>query len=222
MKNLEEVKEHLHVVGYNQLAIQKIEGFLMGYGMLNEEYDIEYLIGSRSFDDFYDWFNSDSQREISDEEFGYGDFLHLQSGIDVLVFSDVVNGSFVGLDGEKVARYRLTEQTRYCTEEEAENVNKKLDCAGLTYCDECGELLPVSRIEIKNHDGARMFCESLGKLVDIFSDINNDLLDSIERDCYKAVKNIVSNMRHREMRAEEYAMLTESLSALIQLGKFYE
>ena len=83
MKTLEEVKAHVDKVGYNQLAIQKIEGFLLGNGLLGEEFEMEYMIGERTFDDFRNWFNSveAKKQEIDWNEFGLGDFIHIQKAI---------------------------------------------------------------------------------------------------------------------------------------------
>lgn len=63
MKTLKEVKEHLNGVGYNQFAIRKIEGFLIGNGLLDEEFEMEYMIGERDFDDFRAWFNDEKSQD---------------------------------------------------------------------------------------------------------------------------------------------------------------
>ena len=112
MKTLEEVKAHVHGVGYNQLAIQKIEGFLLGNGLLGEEFEMEYMIGERTFDDFRAWFNSEKKEECKQEidwnEFGFGDFVHVQDGIDVILLGRVRGAGMIVTDGRRVMTLGLT------------------------------------------------------------------------------------------------------------------
>lgn len=63
MKTFEEVKKHVCNNGYNSLAISKIEGFLIGIGILKGEYEIDYLIGELGFEEFMNWFNNEHQEQ---------------------------------------------------------------------------------------------------------------------------------------------------------------
>lgn len=63
MKTFEEVKNHVGNNGYNSLAISKIEGFLIGIGILKGEYEIDYLIGELGFEHFMNWFNKEHQEQ---------------------------------------------------------------------------------------------------------------------------------------------------------------
>lgn len=138
MKTLDEVKAHVDKVGYNQLAIQKIEGFLLGNGLLGGDFEMEYMIGERDFDDFRDLFNNEHEEEHTPEidwsEFGFGDFIHVQDGIDVILFGGICNRVFVGYDGENVVPLVLTEKSRPCSEEEIDKVVRRLRNNGIDFC----------------------------------------------------------------------------------------
>lgn len=58
MKTKEEVLKHLMEVGYGENASTKIMGFLIGQGLKTPEEEITYKKGKRTFEDFYNWFNS--------------------------------------------------------------------------------------------------------------------------------------------------------------------
>lgn len=62
MRTLEEVKAHVNGVGYEQLAISKIEGFLLGNGLLGDDFEMEYMSGEHTFEDFRKWFNSEKKQ----------------------------------------------------------------------------------------------------------------------------------------------------------------
>lgn len=139
MKTLEEVKAHVHDVGYNQLAIQKIEGFLLGNGLLGEEFEMEYMIGERTFDDFRAWFNSEKKEECKKEidwnEFGLGDFVHIEDGIDVVLLGGIHNGKVVCVNEFcDVHCLFLIEESRPCNEEEIEFLVKKFNERGISFC----------------------------------------------------------------------------------------
>lgn len=137
MKTLEEVKAHVDKIGYNQLAIQKIEGFLLGNGLLGEEFEMEYMIGERDFDDFKTWFNSEekTKEEIDWDEFGFGDFIHVQDGIDVVLLGGVNNGRFVCVNGLcEVNWLFLLDESRPCNEEEIESLLKKFNERDISFC----------------------------------------------------------------------------------------
>ena len=136
MKTLEEVKAHVDKVGYNQLAIQKIEGFLLGNGLLGEEFEMEYMIGERTFDDFRTWFNMEEEKksEIDWSEFGFGDFIHVQDGVDVVLLGGIYGCVFVGFNGEQVVDLVLTKESRPCNEEEIDMMIRRLNAHGLNFC----------------------------------------------------------------------------------------
>lgn len=137
MKTLEEVKAHVKKVGYNQLAIQKIEGFLLGNGLLGEEFDMEYMIGELTFDDFRNWFNSkeDEKPEIDWSEFGFGDFIHVQDGINVVLLGGIYGEDIVCINDRcEVKHLFVTDETRPCNEEEMESLIKAFNKREITFC----------------------------------------------------------------------------------------
>lgn len=137
MKTLEEVKTHVFNVGYNQLAIQKIEGFLLGNGLLGEEFEMEYMIGERTFDDFRAWFNSTEmeKQEIDWNEFEFGDFIHIQKDIDVVLLGGIHNGKLVCVNDKcEVKCFLVTDETRPCNEEEMEHLIKTMNKCGISFC----------------------------------------------------------------------------------------
>ena len=139
MKTLEEVKAHVDKVGYNQLDIQKIEGFLLGNGLLGEEFEMEYMIGERTFDDFRTWFNTEKNEECKKEidwsEFGFGDFIHVQDGIDVVLLGGIHDEKIVCVNDKcAVKSFIVTEETRPCNEEEIESLLKKLNKGKINFC----------------------------------------------------------------------------------------
>ena len=147
MKTLEEVKAHVHGVGYNQLAIQKIEGFLLGNGLLGEEFEMEYMIGERTFDDFRTWFNMEEEKksEIDWSEFGFGDFIHVQKGIDVVLLGGIHDEKIVCVtDRCEVKIFIVTDETRPCNEEEIEKVVKRFNANGLNFCFVDNEFKPYT------------------------------------------------------------------------------
>ena len=136
MKTLEEVKAHVDKVGYNQLAVQKIEGFLLGNGLLGGDFEMEYMIGERTFDDFRTWFNMEEEKksEIDWSEFGFGDFIHVQKGIDVVLLGGIYDGNVVCYNGECIVKLILTNQSRPCNEHEIESLVRMMNRNGIDYC----------------------------------------------------------------------------------------
>lgn len=137
MKTLEEVKAHVHCVGYNQLAIQKIEGFLLGNGLLGEKFEMEYMIGERTFDDFRNWFNGveSKKQEIDWDEFGFGDFIHIQDGIDVVLLGGIHGEEVVCVNDRcEVKCFLVTDETRPCNEEEMDSLIKEINECGFNFC----------------------------------------------------------------------------------------
>lgn len=147
MKTLEEVKAHVHCVGYNQLAIQKIDGFLLGNGLLGEEFEMEYMIGERTFDDFRAWFNSEKKEECKQEidwdEFGFGDFIHVQDGIDVVLLGGIHDENIVCVNDRcEVKCFFVNNETRPCNEEEIEDIVAKMNRNGIDFCFVNNEFIP--------------------------------------------------------------------------------
>ena len=137
MKTLEEVKEHVNKIGYNQLAIHKIEGFLLGNGLLGEGFEMEYMIGERDFDDFRTWFNCKEEKksEIDWSEFGFGDFIHVQEGVDVVLLGGIHDEKIVCVnDGCKVNCLLVTDETRPCNEDEIESLIEEFNKRGIDFC----------------------------------------------------------------------------------------
>lgn len=136
MKTLEEVKAHVNVVGYSQSAIDSIEGFLIGKDMLSEDTEIEYMIGDKTFFDFKTWFDSEVKKksEIDWDEFGFGDFIHVQDGVDVVLLGGIYGCAFVGFNGEQVVDLVLTKESRPCNEEEIDMMIRRLNAHGLNFC----------------------------------------------------------------------------------------
>lgn len=165
MKTLEEVKAHVDKVGYNQLAIQKIEGFLLGCGLLGKEFEMEYMIGERDFDDFKTWFNSEekTKQEIDWSEFGFGDFIHVQDGIDVMLLGDVCDGKLVGFDSDRVRVLALTSESRPCDEIEIDKFYSVLRKKGILFASGFGEFSPTQSSICENKQNANIDFQELDK-----------------------------------------------------------
>ena len=136
MKTLEEVKAHVNVVGYSESAIDSIEGFLIGKDMLSEDTEIEYMIGDKTFFDFKTWFDSEVKKksEIDWDEFGFGDFIHVQDGIDVVLLGGIYDGKVVCFNGKNIFRLVLIDQSRPCNEQEIESLVSTMNRNGIDYC----------------------------------------------------------------------------------------
>lgn len=150
MKTLEEVKAHVNVVGYNQIALQKIEGFLLGNGLLGDDYEMEYIIGERTFDDFRNWFNCKEEKksEIDWSEFGFGDFIHVQEGIDVVLLGGIHDEKILCINDKFEAKcFLVTNETRPCNEEEMESLLKKINKCGFNFCFANNEFVSKSSCE---------------------------------------------------------------------------
>ena len=147
MKTLEEVKAHVNVVGYSQSAIDSIEGFLIGKDMLSEDTEIEYMIGDKTFFDFKTWFDSEvkNKSEIDWSEFGFGDFIHVQEGIDVVLLGGIHDENIVCINDRcEVKCLLVTNDTRPCNEEEIKKVVKRFNANGLNFCFVDNEFKPYT------------------------------------------------------------------------------
>ena len=60
MRTLEEVKKHIHEVGYTDTAQLRIAGFLVGVGIKDEHEIIVFRNGVNEFSTFLHWFNNSS------------------------------------------------------------------------------------------------------------------------------------------------------------------
>lgn len=138
MKTLEEVKAHLAKVGYRRNEIPVIEGFLFGKGLYEgEEFEVEFIFGDNNFFDFKDWFDGEEEKnkpEIDWDEFGFGDFIHVQDGVDVVLLGGIYGCVFVGFNGEQVVDLVLTKESRPCNEEEIDMMIRRLNAHGLNFC----------------------------------------------------------------------------------------
>ena len=138
MKTLEEVKEHLTKVGYRSNEIPVIEGFLFGKGLYEgEEFEVEFIIGDNNFFDFKDWFDGEEEKnkpEIDWSEFGFGDFIHVQKGIDVVLLGGIHDENIVCVtDRCEVKRFIVTNESRPCSEDEIEKVVRRLNANGFNF-----------------------------------------------------------------------------------------
>ena len=138
MKTLEEVKAHLSKVGYRSNEIPVIEGFLFGKGLYEgDEFEMEFIFGDNNFFDFKDWFDGEEEKnkpEIDWSEFGFGDFIHVQKGIDVVLLGGIHGRFFACFNGGQATTLVLTDESRPCNEEEIEKVVKRFNANGLNFC----------------------------------------------------------------------------------------
>lgn len=147
MKTLEEVKAHLTKNGYNPEDMPRIEGFLFGSGLFEgDEFEIEYMGGTNSFFDFKDWFNGKDEKksEIDWSEFGFGDFIHVQEGIDVVLLGGICDCYFACFNGKQATTLVLTDESRPCNEDEIEKVVRRLNANGLNFCFVDNEFKPFT------------------------------------------------------------------------------
>lgn len=148
MKTLEEVKAHLVKVGYNREDMPRIEGFLFGKGLYEgDEFEIEYIDGCHDFYDFKDWFNGEEKTKtpIDWSEFGFGDFIHVEGDLNVIVLGDIYDGKFVGTTGNIVHLFELTNESRPCDEHEIEIIENKLKENGVAFCSDVEEFVPLNK-----------------------------------------------------------------------------
>lgn len=136
MKTLEEVKAHLTKVGYKNDEIPIIEGFLFGKGLYEgDEFEMEFIFGDNNFFDFKDWFNGEGKKkqEVDWSEFGFGDFIHVQKGIDVVLLGGICGCYFACFNGEQASTLVLTDESRPCNENEIKKVVRRLNANGFNF-----------------------------------------------------------------------------------------
>lgn len=214
MKTLEEVKAHVDKFGYNQLAIQKIEGFLLGNCLLGEEFEMEYMIGERTFDDFRTWFNSEVENkpEIDWSEFGFGDFIHVQEGIDVVLLGGICGRYFACFNGKQATTLVLTEESRPCNEDEIEKVVRQLNANGLNFCFVDNEFKPFTtcdgcvgcKKEIENSKEIDELKKSYKELCEIAGSMSEDNpFKSIAKSIVESLGKMVDELKEEEKSESE-------------------
>ena len=242
MKTLEEVKAHVNVVGYSQSAIDSIEGFLIGKDMLSEDTEIEYMIGDKTFFDFKTWFDSEVKKksEIDWDEFGFGDFIHVQDGIDVVLLGGIYDGKVVCFNGKNIFRLVLIDQSRPCNEQEIESLVSTMNRNGIDYCfvknefvyksvcccdcSECNftekENQPIEELK-KNYDELCDLAESISD-DSHFKDFAKSVVESLGKiveDVKEAEKNDSASIDMLEIDAKE---AIENIIANIHAGSMDE
>lgn len=207
MKTLEEVKAHFKNVGYRHQDMPRIEGFLFGKGLFEgDEFEIEFMYGERDFYDFKDWFNGEEQEKepIDWSEFGYGDFIHVEDGLNVFVLSDIYDNTFVGVNGNSIYVFSLTKESRPCDEQEIEEVENSWKENGISYCYDNGDFIPFDKCKE---------CKS-GEIY--------DYVDTLEVNAKDAIENIVAAIHANELDPHEKELVMGTLEALVILGHEYE
>lgn len=210
MKTLEEVKAHLVEVGYNHSDIPRIEGFLFGKGLYEgDEFEIEYIDGDHDFYYFKDWFNGEEKKKtpIDWSEFGFGDFIHVDGDLNVIVLGDIYGGKFVGTTGNIVHLFELTNESRPCDEREIESIENKLKENGVSFCCNRGEFIPFDKCkecdlektkdylkEKLNYDmkDLRKIAESMSK-DNPFKDFAMSITKDLEKIVYATIENENTN-----------------------------
>lgn len=210
MKTLDEVKAHVNVVGYSQSAIDSIDGFLTGKDMLGEDDEMEYMIGKRDFDDFITWFNSDEKpkEEIDWSEFGFGDFIHVQEGIDVVLLGEICGGYFACFNGEQVTTLVLTDESRPCNEDEIEKVVIRLNAHGLNFCFVDNEFKPFTMCDgcvgCKEETGNSKEIDELNKSYKELCEIAESMSDDNPFKCVaKTIVESIGKMVNEVKEAEK-------------------
>lgn len=206
MKTLEEVKKYLFDVGHNEVSIPKIEGFLLGVGILGDEFEMDYAVGDNDFESFKDWFEDNQcKKNIADDEFGYGDFMHVQKGVNVICLSKPKNGQFVGTDGVVLQKFFVTDETRPCSEEELDEVVADLNVGGIDF-------------DFVDNE----FCTCDGCKLNLKKKLDSDGIDLLEIYSKKAIENIIASIHSGELENEEYDCVLQAMMKLVELGEMYE
>ena len=114
------------------------------YSKLGDEFEIEYISGNHDFYYFKDWFNGEEKTKtpIDWSELGYGDFIHVEEGLNVIALGDIYKGKFVGTSNNGTYVYELTSESRPCDELEIEEVENSLKEKGISYCYDNVDFIP--------------------------------------------------------------------------------
>ena len=244
MKTLDEVKAHLGNVGYKSNEIPIIEGFLFGKGLYEgDEFEMEFIFGDNNFFDFKDWFNGEEEKnkpEIDWSEFGFGDFIHVQDGIDVVLLGGIYDGKVVCFNGKNIFRLVLIDQSRPCNEQEIESLVSTMNRNGIDYCfvknefvyksvcccdcSECNftekENQPIEELK-KNYDELCDLAESISD-DSPFKDFAKSVVESLGKiveDVKEAEKNDSASIDMLEIDAKE---AIENIIANIHAGTMDE
>ena len=231
MKTLEEVKKHLYEVGYTTKSACLIRSFLIGaeIAMLSDE--LVFKSGLNKFTDFLEWYVEDEEEkdELCKDDVGFGTYLHVQGGIDVIVLSNVYNNEFVALSGKTIVKYFWIEgETRLCTQEEADRIDSFLQKYDIVFCPYCEQFEPF-----QEHDGLKGLkedIEALNELNKTFQEMlgeekekyDSEYMDALEEACHEAIDNIASNFHCGNIDDEVKDKVFDALKVLVELGKTYE
>lgn len=231
MKTLKEVKKHLYEVGYTTNSACLIRGFLIGaeIAMLSDE--LVFKSGLNKFTDFLEWYVEDEEEkdELCKDDVGFGTYLHVQGGIDVIVLSNVYNNEFVALSGKTIVKYFWVEgKTRLCTQEEADKIDSFLQKHDVVFCPYCEQFEPF-----QEHDGLKGLkedIEALNELNKTFQEMlgeekekyDSEYMDALEEACHEAIDNIASNFHCGNIDDEVKDKVVDALKVLVELGKTYE
>ena len=112
---------------------------------------------------------------------GAGALVHLSSGLDVLVLSDISKEfKFVGTDGVHLMRYSLDDKSRFCTSDESDAVLKKLKENGVFFCYECFELEPcyTTQEEVERRVGKKNNADDIQKCIEDFFEKISKLMNN--------------------------------------------
>ena len=157
------------------------------------------MIGERTFDDFRAWFNSEKKEECKQEidwnEFGFGDFVHVQDGIDVILLGRVRGSGMIVTDGRRVMPLRLTPTSRPCNEKEIDTVIDSLKNVGINFCFVNNEFVPNSMCkECEKHIETQQVNEAIDELINNYEQLC-EIAESISEDSpFKVFANSIVEM----------------------------
>lgn len=145
MKTIEEVKNHIVSVGYNDEAKGRICGFLVAKELKGVKDKLRFKLGDRNFEDFLDWFD-DEEESYGINEICFGDCIHVQDGLNVVALGCVYGDTFVATDGAAICPCKVTKQTRPCNEKEADLLQKQMDEENIAFDYDMMCLAPLNNI----------------------------------------------------------------------------
>lgn len=245
MRNLDEIKKYLSSVGHDQFSIQKIEGFLIGKGLLDYGFEMEYAIGDDGYVDFINWFEGNKSK-FTEFDLQVGSFIHVCDSVDVMCMSDVVNNEFVGTDGCRMFKYKILDMSRPCTEREINAVCANLAANGIQFDFSTEVFEPITEEEEQEIQQER---EELEDTIDELFDVLNkfqeenvlrkgiqkvidDIADEYEGDltktkkmhddAFEALGKILNALENGDLCHAEKQSLEDALGVMIELGAMYE
>lgn len=141
MKTKEQVLEHLANNGYVPYASEKVMGFLLGNGIIKKGEKVKFLLGSRSFDDFYNWFTGKDKINMELKNLTIRVTKDGKSFI-LVCLTDLVNGKVVGFNGNKIKVYELcVGEIEFATDEEIGEFMQSMINRGFCFMPSLGFLL---------------------------------------------------------------------------------